>query len=202
MFCCKLQVNIGDKGVVDMSRAVGLVAVAGRALMLLCAMRGVSLKERGKKNEWRELPRRFARYEIGPFPKRSTFVIKREITTKTLAKDERRAFLSAGVVQKRVYCGCMRADQSNSAVHAQYFSPVRARVCVFTSVWTSARNEGRRRIKPRKEGWWTIPAVVRHKWWVVAVLRVWYFSSFAAANFNLPKRPRFAVFINGELLAN
>lgn len=37
---------------------------------------------------------------------------------------------------------------------------------VFERVPAGARQE-RARIKPRDEAWWTIQAVVRHKWWVV-----------------------------------
>lgn len=87
--------------------------------------------------------------------------------------------------RKTAFSGFLPADQSESAVYARSLSPptppcARARVCVCLQVFERLpKEEGRK--TPRKEGWWTIQAVVRHKWWVGVLL---------LALLHFPKRQR------------
>ncbi len=122
---------------------------------------------RKKKTHWRELPQRSARYEIGPFSSRSPLLLKKKIRKISGERQkETQPHLQRSPGREHTAPFRTRISRNLRCMHS-ISALVRARVCVFTSVWTSATNEGRRRIKPRKEGWWTIQAVVRHKWWVV-----------------------------------
>lgn len=133
---------------------------------------GVNWRGGKKKNDWRELPQRSARYEIGPFSSRSPLLLKKKIGKISGERQtETQPHPQRSPRREHIAPFCRRISRDLRCMHS-ISALVRARVCVFTSVWTSATNEGRRRIKPRKEGWWTIQAVVRHKWWVVVPLGV------------------------------
>lgn len=144
-------------------------------LMLWWATRGVSIEGEEKKkrlgvtSELSEIWDR-AIFQSVPFTIKSGKNRENRRGRKRQSRDQ----VSEEVVLKTAYLAfscARRISRDQRCVCTSVSALVRARACVFTSVWTSARNEGRRRIKPRKkEGWWTIQAVVRHKWWVVFLL--------------------------------
>lgn len=166
------KLNALDRSVMKQQRQGGLVAVAGRAQFCSTPCVGGGVNWRGgrkKKGEWRELPQRSPRYEIGLSSSRSPFLLKKKITKVSQVGQESR---------KHGHSWSGRPEKSSQRLSAggaveivtacTVLLPPCARACVCLQVFERVpQTRGRRRIKPRKEGWWTIQAVVRHKWWVV-----------------------------------
>lgn len=166
------KLNALDRSVMKQQRQGDLLRWLGGPNSVVRHVWGGGVNWRGgrkKKGEWRELPQRSPRYEIGLSSSRSPFLLKKKITKVSQVGQESR---------KHGHSWSGRPEKSSQRLSAggaveivtacTVLLPPCARACVCLQVFERVpQTRGRRRIKPRKEGWWTIQAVVRHKWWVV-----------------------------------
>ena len=139
------KLNALDWSVVKLQRQWDLLRWLGGPNSVVRHVGGsIEGEEEEKKGEWRELPRRSPRYEIGPFSSRSPFLLKKKITKIKWGKNAGPTAVTVGAVgQRRAPSVFLPEEPLRSTLHAQSCCPrARARVCVYKCLnWCHKRGE-------------------------------------------------------------